>query len=183
MLDANRSPLLEEIEEITAWVEGGFVMQPLWLNKTIEHVTQAQFSMAHGLSVGAHARAGGQRAWQSPEVVFDPSVLALMEKIHFEVHPDYETQLTGNAASRPTRIQVRARGQTFVAERRYPRGSPSPDPSTRLSNEAFGQQVRRQRAGRARCACGRCGGEAGLEPRRLERPGRAAAPRHALSVQ
>ena len=68
-------------------------------------------------------------------MVFDPSVIALMDKIHFEVHPDYETQLTGNAASRPTRIQVRARGQTFTAERRYPKGSPSPDASTRMTNE------------------------------------------------
>ena len=132
VLEANHIRL-EEIEEITAWVEG-FVMQPLWLNKKIEHVTQAQFSMAHGLSLGAHRVPAGKR-WQSPEVVFDPSVIALMDKIHFEVHPDYEKQLTGNAASRPTRIQVRARGQTFAAERRYPRGSPSPDPSTRLTNQ------------------------------------------------
>jgi len=132
VLDANRIRV-DEIEEITAWVEG-FVMQPLWLNKKIEHVTQAQFSMAHGLSVGAHGVPPGKR-WQSPEVVFDPSVIALMDRIHFEVHPDYEKHLTSNAASRPTRIQVRARGQTFVAERRYPRGSVSPDPSTRLTNE------------------------------------------------
>ena len=126
---------VQEIEQIRAWVEG-FVMQPLWLNKTIEHVTQAQFSMAHGLSVGAHRIPVGKR-WQSPEVVFDPSVLALMEKIHFEVHPDYENQLGGNAASRPARIEVQARGQRFTAERRYPKGSPSPDASTRLSNEAL----------------------------------------------
>ena len=39
------------------------------------------------------------KSWQSPEVVFDPSVLALMEKIRFEVHPDYEKLLTGHAAS------------------------------------------------------------------------------------
>ena len=124
---------VDEIEQIKAWVEG-FVMQPLWLNRRIEHVTQAQFSIAHGLSVGAHRVPVGKR-WQSPEVVFDPSVIALMDRIVFEVHPDYERLLTGNAASRPTRIEVRARGQTFVGERRYPRGSPSPDPTTRLSND------------------------------------------------
>ena len=132
VLDANRIRV-DEIEEIKAWVEG-FVMQELWLNKKIEHVTQAQFSMAHGLSVGAHRIPAGKR-WQSPEVVFDPSVIALMDKIHFEVHPDYERQLGGNAASRPTRIEVRARGQRFFAERRYPKGSPSPEAGTRLTNE------------------------------------------------
>jgi 2-methylcitrate dehydratase PrpD len=124
---------VHEIEEIRAWVEG-FVMQPLWLNRNITHVTQAQFSMAHGLSVGAHRVPPGKQ-WQSPEVVFDPSVLALMDKVKFDIHPDYEKQLGGNAASRPTRIEVRARGRVFAGERRYPKGSPSPDPSTRLSNE------------------------------------------------
>jgi 2-methylcitrate dehydratase PrpD len=124
---------VNEIEEIKAWVEG-FVMQPLWLKRDITHPTQGQFSMAHGLSVGAHRVPPGKK-WQSPEVVFDPSVLALMDKVKFEVHPDYEKQLTANSASRPTRIEVRARGRTFVGERLYPKGSPSPDPTTRLTNE------------------------------------------------
>ncbi|MGN5477914.1 hypothetical protein ACTMU2_16060 [Cupriavidus basilensis] len=44
-------------------------------------MTQAQFSIAHGSkSVGAHRIPPG-KAWQSPEVVFDPSVLDLMDKI------------------------------------------------------------------------------------------------------
>ena len=41
-------------------------------------------------------RAGNQRWLVSdapPEVVFDPSVLALMDKVRFDVHPDYEKQL------------------------------------------------------------------------------------------
>jgi 2-methylcitrate dehydratase PrpD len=136
---------VHEIEEIKAWVEG-FVMQPLWLNRNITHVTQGQFSIAHGLSVGAHLIPPGKQ-WQSPEVVFDPSVLALMDKVKFEVHPDYEKQLGGNAASRPTRIEVKARGRTFVGERRYPRGSPSPDPSTRLTNEELAAKFARNAEG------------------------------------
>lgn len=121
-----------EIEGIHAWVEG-FVMQPIWLLREIEHVTDAQFSVAHGLSVGAHRIPPG-KAWQSPEVVFDPSVLALMKKVTFGVHPDYEKLVTGDAASRPARIEVRARGQTWVGEKRYPHGSPSPDPTTTMTN-------------------------------------------------
>jgi len=123
----------QEIEGIRAWVEG-YAMQPLWLNREITHVTQGQFSIAHGLAVAAQRIAPGKR-WQAPEVVFDPSVLALMDKIEFEVHPDYEKQLLANAASRPTRIEVRARGHTFVGERLYPKGSPSPDPATRMTDE------------------------------------------------
>lgn len=136
---------VSEIEEIKAWVEG-FVMQPLWLNRKIEHVTQAQFSIAHGLSVGAHRIPPGKQ-WQSNEVVFDPSVLALMDKVKFEVHPDYEKQVTGNAASRPTRVEVRARGETFFGERRYPKGSPSPDPSSRMSNEEMAAKFARNAEG------------------------------------
>jgi 2-methylcitrate dehydratase PrpD len=136
---------VHEIEEIKAWVEG-FVMKPLWLNRSITHVTQGQFSIAHGLSVGAHRIPPGKQ-WQSPEVVFDPSVLALMDKVKFEVHPDYEKQLGGNSASRPTRIEVRARGKTFVGERLYPRGSPSPDPTTRLTNAELAAKFARNADG------------------------------------
>jgi 2-methylcitrate dehydratase PrpD len=122
-----------DIESITAWVEA-WVMKPLWTNRTVKHVTQAQFSMAHGLALGAHRIPPGKR-WQSPEVVFDPSVLALMEKVHYEVHPDYAGRLAGDAASRPARIEVKARGKTFVGEAFYPKGSLSPDPATRLTND------------------------------------------------
>jgi len=109
-------------------------MQPIWLLRKIEHVTDAQFSIAHGLSVGAHRIPPG-KAWQSPEVVFDPSVLRLMDKIQFEVHPDYEKLLSGVSASRPARIEVRARGQVFVGEKRYPKGSPSPEPESLMTND------------------------------------------------
>ena len=124
---------VSEIEEIRAWVEG-FVMKPLWLNREITDVAQAQFSIAHGLSVGAHRIPPGKK-WQSSEVVFDPSVIALMDKVKFDVHPDYEKQMAANPSARETRIEVRARGQTFAAERRYPKGVPSSDPSTRMTNE------------------------------------------------
>ncbi|MPM35366.1 hypothetical protein SDC9_81957 [bioreactor metagenome] len=109
-------------------------MQPLWLLRKIDHVTDAQFSVAHGLSLGAHRIPPG-KSWQSEEVVFNPSILSLMDKVTFDVHPDYEKLLTGNAASRPARIEIKARGQVFVGEARYPRGSPSPDPSTTLSTD------------------------------------------------
>src|SRR5207237_299555 len=93
-----------EIESIKAWVEG-HVMQAIWLNRKIEHVTHAQFSIAHVLSMAAH-QVPADKSWQSPEAVFDASVLALMDKIEFEVHPDYEKLLTNNAASRPARVEV-----------------------------------------------------------------------------
>lgn len=122
-----------EIDGIKAWVEG-FVEQPVWLNRSIEHVHDAQFSIAHGLALGAHRIKPG-KAWQDPQRVFDPSVMQLMDKVTHEVHPNYVELLTTNGASRPAKIEITARGQTFTGERRYPKGSPSPEPQSRMTNE------------------------------------------------
>jgi 2-methylcitrate dehydratase PrpD len=62
-------------------------------------------------------------------------VLALMERITFEPYPEYAEVMTGNAMSRPARIELRARGQTFTGEKRYAKGSPSPDPGTSMTTE------------------------------------------------
>jgi 2-methylcitrate dehydratase PrpD len=119
-----------EIESIKAYVEG-FVEQPVWLNRDIQHVHDAQFSIAHGLAVGAHRVKPG-KDWLDPGLVFSDSVMSLMNRITHEVHPDYVNLLKGHAASRPALIEVRARGQQFTAERRYPRGSKAPEPGVAL---------------------------------------------------
>lgn len=128
----------DEIDNINVLVEG-FVEQPVWLNKDIRHVHDAQFSIAHGIAIGAHRLAPG-RDWQDPKNVFSPSVLALMEKVTHEVHPDYVKALTAHGNARPTKVEIRARGKTFAAERRYPKGSPSPDPSSLMTTEELVQK-------------------------------------------
>lgn len=130
----------DEIDGIKVWVEG-FVEQPVWLNRDIRHVHDAQFSIAHGIALGAHRVPPG-KAWQEPKLVFGESVMRLMDKVEHEVHPDYVTLLTGHAASRPAKIEVSARGKTFVGERRYPKGSPSPDPASYMSTEELAQKFR-----------------------------------------
>ncbi len=122
-----------EIEAIKVFVEG-FVERPVWLTRDIREVHDGMFSIAHGMAIGAHRLPFG-KAWQDPENVFSPSVMALMDRVTHEVHPDYVKQLTANNGARPSRVEVRARGRTFVAERLYPKGSPSPDPATRMTNE------------------------------------------------
>lgn len=129
-----------EIEALKVYVEG-IAERPCWLNRRIEHVQDAQFSMAHGISVAAHLVPPG-RAWQDPKVVHDPSVMGLMDRITTEVHPDYAQALLSNAARRPARIELRARGQTFVEEKAYPKGSPSPDPESFMSNDELAQKFR-----------------------------------------
>jgi len=121
----------EEIDGIDLLVEG-FVEKPTWLTRDIRHVNDAQFSIAHGMAIGAHRLKPG-RDWQDPGQVFSPSVLGLMQKVRHRVHPDYLKELSAHASARPSRVEVRARGQTFVAERLYPKGSPSPDPANLFS--------------------------------------------------
>jgi hypothetical protein len=62
-------------------------------------------------------------------------VLALMEKVTFAPHPDYVSNLTGDPASRPTRVEIDARGKTFSAERSFPKGSVTSDPNTYMTTE------------------------------------------------
>jgi hypothetical protein len=38
-----------------------------------------------------------------------------------------------NAASRPSRVEVTARGMSYRGDRSYPKGSPSPDPTTLMT--------------------------------------------------
>lgn len=123
----------EEIEGIKVWVEG-MVERPIWLNRQIHDVLDAQFSIAHGIAVAAHCPPTA-RAWQDPALVFGASVIGLMGKVTHEVHPDYVKLLTSHGASRPAKVELRARGTTFTGEKRYPKGSPSPDPSSVMTNE------------------------------------------------
>jgi hypothetical protein len=58
----------------------------------------------------------------------------LMERVTFQPHPDYFEALSAHPSARPARIEVDARGTTFVADRVYPKGSPTPDPETRMTD-------------------------------------------------
>ena len=112
-----------EINAIRAWGEG-FVDRPIWSNTTIRHVVDAQFSIAHGMAVGAQRIPAGKE-WQSSSVVFDPAVLELMEKVTYAPHPDWAALIAMDPSVRPSRVEVDARGRTFALELRYPRNSPA----------------------------------------------------------
>ncbi|MFT4199264.1 MmgE/PrpD family protein [Gordonia sp. (in: high G+C Gram-positive bacteria)] len=123
----------EEIESITAWGES-FVQQPTWTNETITNPRDAQFSMTHGLAMAAHRIPPGKQ-WQTPEAVNRPSVLALTERSTFAPHPDHAAALAKDPAARASKVEVRARGKVFTGERAYPKGSPSKDPETYMTDE------------------------------------------------
>lgn len=130
----------DEIETMKVYVEG-IAERPCWVNRRIERVEDAQFSMAHGIAMAAHGFPLG-REWQDPKNVYSPSVMALMDRVTTEVHPDYAKAMAGNAAARPARVEIRARGQTFVETKNYPKGSPSPDPESTMTDAELAAKFR-----------------------------------------
>jgi 2-methylcitrate dehydratase PrpD len=118
----------EEIESIHAWVEA-FCMEPLWNNRKIENSIDAQFSVAHCLSLAAHDIPPGPE-WQDMETVMKPSILKLMDKVTYDIHPGYIKALEEDPRTRLSKVEVKARGKTFTEERLYPKGTPSPIPET-----------------------------------------------------
>jgi 2-methylcitrate dehydratase PrpD len=134
-----------EIESIDAFVEA-IANQPVWYNRKIDCVQDAQFSMAHGIATAAHLFPLG-KIWQAPETVFSDSVMGLMSRVTVGADPDFGKLLEEDPASRPARVEIHARGQKFVAQKRYPKGSPTVDPSTFMTNEELIQKFRNNCAG------------------------------------
>jgi len=137
---------VEEIEGITAFGEGWAYVLPSFVFREIREVQDAQFAFAHGLAVAAHRIEPGPR-WQDPQVVFDPSVLKLMDKVRLEVHPASADSHAQNPSSRPSRVEIRARGQTFAAEKNFPKGTPSPEPESFMSTDELVRKFRSYVAG------------------------------------
>ena len=129
-----------EIEAIRAWGEG-HVERACWTTKAINDPVEAQFSTAHGLAVGAQ-RLTNSKVWQSPEVVFAPDVLGLMNKVTFYVHPDWASSIVNDPGARPSRVEVDARGQTFSATLRYPKGTPGAAGGLAMSDEELAEKFR-----------------------------------------
>ncbi len=132
---------VDEIDSITSYGEGWAYTLPCFTNREITELHDAQFCFAHGLAVAAHRVAPG-RQWQDPAVVFDPSVMALMHKVRLETHPTYFQSISADISSRPSRVEIQARGQTFAAEKHFPKGTPSADPNTYMTTEELVRKFR-----------------------------------------
>lgn len=130
-----------EIDGITCYGEGWAYVLPCFTSREIEQLHDAQFCFAHGLAVAAHRITPG-RQWQDPAVVFDPSVMSLMDKVTLQTHPDYFQSIAADITSRPSRLEIRARGQTFAAEKHFPKGTPSADPQTYMQTDELVRKFR-----------------------------------------
>jgi 2-methylcitrate dehydratase PrpD len=129
-----------EIEKVTAYIEASS-KQPVWMNRDIKTQVDAQFSVAYNFSVAAHRVKIGPE-WQAREVMRDPRILAFMDKVSHETHPDYLRMLKEDPNTRLAKVEVLARGKTFARESKYPRGSQSL-PQTRMSDDELVDKFRR----------------------------------------
>ena len=140
-LVAQHNIQVEEIESITSYGEGWAYELPCFNNRKITELHDAQFCFAHGLAVAAHRIPSG-RQWQDPAVVFNPSIMALMHKVQLQTHPSYFQSISADITSRPSRVEIKARGQLFAAEKHFPKGSPSADPQTYMTTEELVRKFR-----------------------------------------
>ncbi|MDW9249820.1 mmge/prpd family domain protein [Burkholderia cepacia] len=61
--------------------------------------------------------------------------MALMNRVSLKTHPTYFQSISADISSRPSRVEVRARGQVFAGEKMFPKGTPSADPSTYMTTD------------------------------------------------
>ena len=133
----------DEIVKVSAYIEASS-WQPVWQNRVIKSQVDAQFSVAYNFSMVAHRIEIGPK-WQDREVMRDPKILAFMDKVSHETHPEYIRTLKEDSNTRLAKVEVQARGRTFVEESRYPRGSQSM-PQTRATDEELIAKFQRNAA-------------------------------------
>jgi 2-methylcitrate dehydratase PrpD len=122
-----------QIDSIHAYIEPSCT-EPVFNNREIGNQIDAQFSVAYNLSVLAFGVKAGIR-WQDKETMNNPEIRQFMNKVKFEPHPDYDAALKKDFQARIAKVEVSAGGRTFVEERAFAKGSPSPDPSTLMTED------------------------------------------------
>lgn len=68
--------------------------------------------------------------------------MALMNKVQLKTHPTYFQSISADILSRPSSVEIQARGQTFAAEKGFPKGMRSSDPATYMTNDELAAKFR-----------------------------------------
>jgi len=84
-----------------------------------QNTVDGQFSGPFVLSV---ALSTGEMAWDSYELLRDPTVRGLLPKVHCEFDPEIEAEYPTNMSGK---ITIKARGKTFAKKVVVPKGEPS----------------------------------------------------------
>lgn len=111
----NLSP--EEIESVKAYVWVS-MDHPLYGNRALKEIADAQFNARYIFSVAAHRVKIGID-WQDPETFSNPDILRFMDKVTWE---EYRIRSPKNPAVIPAKVEVMVRGEKFSGEKDNPRG-------------------------------------------------------------
>jgi 2-methylcitrate dehydratase PrpD len=122
----------QEIDSVHAYLEASCT-EPVFSNRDIRNQVDAQFSVAYNLSVLTFGIKPGIR-WQEWDTLNNPEIRQFMDKVAFEPHPGYVEALKKDPQSRISKVEVSARGKTFVEEREYIKGTPTSDPATYITD-------------------------------------------------
>jgi 2-methylcitrate dehydratase PrpD len=107
----------EEIESVKAYAMVP-MDHPLYGNKTIKAIEDAQFNARYIISVAAHRIKIGID-WLDPETINNPEIQRFMDKVTWD---EYHTPSPRNPSVVPAKVEIAARGQKFYAERDNPHG-------------------------------------------------------------
>lgn len=96
---------------------------PNSLNKDIRTNVDAQFSIPYIFSIIAHGIPVGPQ-WQDVETMQDPAILAFMDRVSYEVHPDFFVPGSRAATTSLGAIEIQTTRGTFEDSTDYPLGTP-----------------------------------------------------------
>jgi 2-methylcitrate dehydratase PrpD len=107
----------EEIESVKAYAMVP-MDHPLYGNKAVNEIADAQFNARYMFSVAAHRVKIGID-WLDPDTMKNPDILRFMDKVTWE---EYHIPSPRNPLVVPAKLEVKARGKQFNAERDNPHG-------------------------------------------------------------
>jgi len=131
----------EEIEQVIVKTErtGGV---PQFLKTEVYNHVDAQFSLFFNIAVAAHRVKLGP-LWQARSTVENPSIRALMKKVKWEEysraeemrHQELEVEHKSYLNSRPSYVEVKARGKVFTQTAEYAKWLSTETPGYRATDE------------------------------------------------
>lgn len=114
-------------------------IHPNSMNKNITSNIDAQFSIPYVFSVAAHGVAVGPE-WQDEDTMQDARIREFMDRVSYEVHPDYYVPGSRAATTSLGAIEVVTTKGTFEESTDYPYGTPLP--GYRFEDDALARKFR-----------------------------------------
>lgn len=129
----------EDIEKVEAWLDP-LTDNPRFRNIEVESQMEAQFSVPWVFAVRTHRVPIGAD-WQDLATIKNPKIREFMAKVSINPHPDFGKVLLEDSSRWIARVEVKAKGKSFVAEGASVKGRPFPE-ETRATDENLAEKFR-----------------------------------------